>query len=336
MASIAVGVVVGGAVLEIGARVFQLAPSVEPIVLDRPYASFVTSPNPRLRYVPKPGAAGINAYGLRDHDYSLAKDPGSYRVVVLGDSIAFGYCNPTESIAMEKTFPKVLEQRLNDPPPRDVRKIEVVNLAVSGYETTQEIEFLRAKGLAFDPDLVLVGYCLNDAEESSTELVGFREHEDWGRWRVAGAEAVEAVFLRSHLVRAVWYRASVLSQESAPEQDGDRNDVLGERRARAFDELRALSRDEGFDTLIAIFPNLYRLSPYDYRDEHEETRRIAESRGFEVVDLLLPMNRAAGGEAARVRGRCTSVHPNEFGHAVAAEALEPIVRAAVTRRASAD
>jgi len=105
------------------------------------------------------------------------------------------------------------------------------------------------------------------------------------------------------------------------------------RRERGFDELRALANDEGFDTLIAIFPNLFRLSPYDYRKEHEETRRIAEARDFPVIDLLPALNRAAGGVAARVRGRCTSVHPNEYGHAIAAEALEPLVRAAAAERA---
>lgn len=328
MASVGLGLVVGAALLEAGARVLGLAPNVEPIVLDRPYASFVTSPNPRLRYVPKPGATGINAYGLRDHDYTLAKPPGTLRVVVLGDSIAFGYCNATESIALDDTFPKILERRLNDPPPTGLRAVEVVNLAVSGYETLQEIEFLREKGLALDPDLVLVAYCLNDAEESSMELVGFREHEGFGLWRIAGPETLQAAFLRSHLVRAVWYRTAMLANSSSSSpaaEDG--------RRERGFDELRALASDEGFDTLIAIFPNLFRLSPYDYREEHEETRRIAESRDFPVIDLLPALNRAAGGVAARVRGRCTSVHPNEYGHAVAAEALEPLVRAAATERA---
>ena len=199
------GMLAATALLETGVRLLGLAPRIDPIVLDRPYATFISSPNPILRYVPKPGADGISAYGLRDFDYPLAKPDGTYRILVLGDSIAFGYCNPTEFIARDDTFPKVLERRLNDPPLPGIERVEVINLSVSGYDTAQEVEFLRVKGLAFDPDLVLVAYCLNDAEESSTELEGFREDESWETFELLGAEASEMLLMKSHLVRAIWY-----------------------------------------------------------------------------------------------------------------------------------
>ncbi len=309
--------------LEGAARLFRLAPSIEPIVLDRPYASFVSSPNPKLHYVPKPGSPGISSEGIRDYEYPREKPDGTYRIGVLGDSVAFGYCTPTESLPIEKTFPKLLESRLNTPVLPGHRKVEVINLAVSGYDTLQEVEFLRTKGLAFEPDLVLVGYCLNDSIESSTELLAFRDHEEWGTLALFGARALESAVLRSHWVRAVWYRVLVLSSSK---QSG--SESASERRSAGFDQLRALGYDEGFEVLLAIFPNLYSFEPYQYRADHEETARIASARGFAVLDLLPVFNRASGGRVERVRGRCTSVHPNEYGHEVAARALERFIRRA--------
>ena len=39
---------------------------------------------------------------------------------------------------------------------------EVINLAVPGYNTAQEIEMLRMKGLLYHPDVVILGWCDND------------------------------------------------------------------------------------------------------------------------------------------------------------------------------
>ena len=64
---------------EFGIRLLHLAPVVDPIVIDKPWATFVSSPNPLIKYVPKPGARDINAYGIRDHDYNIEKEKGTYR-----------------------------------------------------------------------------------------------------------------------------------------------------------------------------------------------------------------------------------------------------------------
>ena len=317
------GSLLAAGLLEGGARLLRLAPGIDPIVLDRPYASFVTSPNPKLRYVPKPGSPGISSYGLRDFEYPLEKPEGTFRIAVLGDSVAFGYCTPTESLPIAKTFPKLLERRLNEPVLSGHQKVEVINLGVSGYDTLQEVEFLRAKGLAFDPDLVLVAYCLNDTVELSSEIIAFREHEAWGAVAVLGARAVESAVMRSHLVRAIWYRALMLSSPDTPER---RPGV--DARNTGLDQLRALGYDEGFQLLLAIFPNLYSFEPYQYRADHEEAQRVASARGIAVFDLLPAFFRASDGRVGRVRGRCSSVHPNEYGHEVAARALERFIRRA--------
>jgi hypothetical protein len=119
------------------------------------------STNPDLRYELVPGARGlawrrpvaINSHGFRDQEYTVEKAPGAFRIVVIGDSITFA-----GNLEAEQRFTEVLEARLL----AEGRLVEVLNLGVGGYDTLDEVAFLEHVGIAFDPDLVVVAFCIND------------------------------------------------------------------------------------------------------------------------------------------------------------------------------
>jgi len=100
--------------------------------------------------------AHTNSLGFRDtREYSLPKAPATFRILVLGDSVTFGH-----GALYETSYPFILEQRLRDWRP-DV-KWEVWNLGVPGYNTAQELAYLNEVGASYQPDLVIVGFFLND------------------------------------------------------------------------------------------------------------------------------------------------------------------------------
>jgi len=100
--------------------------------------------------------ARTNALGFRDtREYSLAKTPGTFRIIVLGDSVTFGH-----GALFETAYPYLLEQRLREWRP-DV-KWEVWNLGIPGYNTAQELAYLNEVGQRYAPDLVVVGFFTND------------------------------------------------------------------------------------------------------------------------------------------------------------------------------
>lgn len=100
--------------------------------------------------------AHTNALGFRDsRNYSLEKGRNTFRILVLGDSVTFGHGAPFET-----TYPFLLEQRLKSWRP-DVNW-EVWNLGVPGYNTAQELAYLREVGPSYRPDLVVVGFFPND------------------------------------------------------------------------------------------------------------------------------------------------------------------------------
>ena len=96
-----------------------------------------------------------NLKGLRDYEFPEKKPEGVFRIIVLGDSITEGH-----AIDIESTYPKKLEKLLNKGKP--TRKHEVINCGVTGYNTFQELIFLKEKGIKYQPDLVIVGFCPND------------------------------------------------------------------------------------------------------------------------------------------------------------------------------
>lgn len=136
------------------------------------------SDNLKLLYKPSPGMANqaygvwnrINSAGFRDREFDRQKPAAVKRIVFLGDSVVYGY-----GIESEGTIPKQLEKIFRE----NGQPVEVLNFGVSGYETEQSVEFFKTAALAFQPDLVIVGYTLNDSIYASMELDFF--HDQLGR-----------------------------------------------------------------------------------------------------------------------------------------------------------
>lgn len=96
----------------------------------------------------------INSLGLRDREHPYDKPAGVRRILVLGDSYAWGY-----GVSNEETFSEVLEQRFVE----EHANWEVLNSGVSGWGTDQEYLYLLHEGFRYGPDLVVVAfYLIND------------------------------------------------------------------------------------------------------------------------------------------------------------------------------
>jgi lysophospholipase L1-like esterase len=295
-------------------------PSVGTVQINR--ATVRRSANPRLLFELRPGAAvraevayRVNALGLRGPEVAQAKAPGTRRVAVLGDSIAFGYW-----VAEEDAFPRRLEALLGGPGP-----VQVLNFGVPGYNLDQEIEVLRSRVLAFAPDAVVVALCLNDLEGVFSYEYGLtvdradRRRTTWGRLR-------EAILPRSVLLSWIEYRLTERRARRAWARA--RNPLEGplyaeavaeqERALRSrFDALRELLRPAGIPGVVAVFPTFGKaFAAYPHLDLHRAVTEAGAGAGLGVVDLL---------DCFRVyefrRVRVDVVHPNPLGHRVAAHAI---------------
>ncbi len=119
------------------------------------------SSNPYLRYELIPGAKSgymsVNSDGFRGPEYSITKSTNTFRIIMLGDSETFSVM-----LAQSDALPTQLENLLNQN--SSLLRYEVFNFGVEGYNTFQELEQLKAKGLKYNPDLIILNYVLNDPE----------------------------------------------------------------------------------------------------------------------------------------------------------------------------
>lgn len=94
-----------------------------------------------------------NSEGVRaEGAHRRPKPPGVLRILLLGDSQAFGW-----GLDMADTLGVQLAAGLGG-----TGEVEVVNAGVPGYNAAQEAAWLRARGLAYEPDCVVVLYIGND------------------------------------------------------------------------------------------------------------------------------------------------------------------------------
>ena len=100
----------------------------------------------------------INEYGHHDYSFPLKKKEKELRILNLGDSITMGH-----GVTRDETYSKYMEVILTDTL-KNYNKVEVINAAVQGYSSFQELEVLK-RSLIFQPDIVTIGFCLNDVTE---------------------------------------------------------------------------------------------------------------------------------------------------------------------------
>ncbi|MHC4596399.1 MAG: SGNH/GDSL hydrolase family protein [Planctomycetota bacterium] len=84
---------------------------------------------------------------------SIPKPEGTLRILILGDSIAYGV-----AVSKNKTFSNRLEGLLR----KQFRTAQVINAGVSGYTAYNELQYYLTKGREFEPDIVIVAFCMND------------------------------------------------------------------------------------------------------------------------------------------------------------------------------
>jgi len=117
-----------------------------------------------LAYELRPGVRGtfmdaalkINSHGFRGPSVPEVPRDGAIRVVGIGDSMAFGW-----GVDDKDTFLMYLKRRFHRDYP-NAPPLEIVNLAVPGYNTNQEVEAFLTKGLTYQPHLVVLYLCGND------------------------------------------------------------------------------------------------------------------------------------------------------------------------------
>ncbi|MBF0380147.1 MAG: hypothetical protein HQL69_03960 [Magnetococcales bacterium] len=138
--------------LEVAARVASNFLGVAPYITYNPQLGWSPKAN-STKIHKKPGSFSatynINSLGYRGKLHAIKPEPDKFRIVLLGDSVGFGW-----GVDDDQTYGAKLETLMPG--------IEVINLAVSGYGTDQQLLRLKSEGIGFQPDLVILHVVDND------------------------------------------------------------------------------------------------------------------------------------------------------------------------------
>ncbi len=132
--------------------------------VDKKDVNFSQTGNLKYFYEPKPNSLRlddsigigkgnyINSDSLNERfDYSVEKPDGVFRIITLGDSITYGM-----HVATKDNWTELLEDKLNSELKcSNIKKFEVINLGVWGYDNQYSVERYRVRGQKYSPDLLL-------------------------------------------------------------------------------------------------------------------------------------------------------------------------------------
>jgi lysophospholipase L1-like esterase len=306
------------AVGEAGARLMGLGHAYE-----SDPDSYLRSADPDAVFSLKPGYRGfsegaevvINSQGLRDEEITVARPPETARILVLGDSVAFG-----PGVRAEETFPEQLEDMLNNM--GGGRRYEVINAGVIGYNTVQERARLEQVGLHFDPHVVILTFVVNDLLDAFS--IFDRQYQPTDAFGPAKKWLRRNSYLYRFGQNLSW---RILDNwRRGPEQtDRPRPGQRVLEREAEIRRIAELSRQNGAGFVLALYPDNLdnRISPRAPGQAEtigEELHGFAARHGFALVDLTSALGDVRDPRARRMRLR-EDPHPSPAGHEAIAEAL---------------
>jgi len=184
--------------------------------------------------------ARTNSHGFRDIERTFRKPAGSTRIILLGDSVVVGHGIET----IDDTISRQLENRF-----AQSETVEVLNMGIGGYCTRAEAELLAVRGLAYQPDLVLLVFVYNDYTDLNGQITQYRSRRP---------ALINELFVRSELFRnaSISFDLFGFREEVVP----DYRKLLNEEAIRknnvtqGLELLKELSVEQGFELAIVAWP----------------------------------------------------------------------------------
>jgi lysophospholipase L1-like esterase len=241
-----------------------------------------------------------NSKGLRDHEFSYERVPGKLRVLMLGDSLTVGW-----GVAVDDTFSKRVE-RLYAAAGVDA---EVINTGVGNYNTIQEVQYFLTTGRNYRPDVVVLNFFINDAEElTPTKPPSALMRSCYACVFVAGRSDA---LMRQFFSKVDWSTYYLgLYEDGASKGWRDAKDAI--RRLAEF------TNANGITLLIAVLPELHEVDNYRFQRVTELVRQAADQYGAAFVDVLPTLKDQP---SSKLWVTPPDPHPNALAHQLIAQGL---------------
>jgi len=210
----------------------------------------------------------INDHGLRGPSITSPKPDDVHRIVLLGDSMVFGW-----GVALSDTLSERLQKNLSA---EADDTYEVINAGVGNYNTTMEVAHFLSKAAMLQPDTIILAYFINDAELTPN-------HDAVSRIKSSSYLAVLLEGAFDTIARRFFWRKDWKDYY----HDLYRKNTGG--WSSATDSIRKLSEychEENIQLIMVNIPELRELDPYPFSKVTSLLANLAESLSLPFIDLL--------------------------------------------------
>jgi len=256
----------------------------------------------------------VNSYGMVGEEYELAKENNCFRILVLGDSIT-----------QDGWYVESLKKKLNSNPDLTYN-FELWNAGVNGYSINQYAAFLKYKAIKYHPDMVLIGFCLNDFGLTSTVVIyknsmGFSEYYYPG-FRLATSLPIlnRFLFKYSYFYRFLIMRIENVLANIEKNKFGDDSYRSGET-FYFLNLMKNICDKHKISLVSVIFPLLKPMEEYkDYeRTQYEVVVQVLNELMIDYVDLHNHFQDKDLYSLRHIKGE--DIHPSPEGHEIVAKAI---------------
>ena len=232
------------------------------------------TPNPEIGHEHVPGArframgvdVAINEHGMRDGPIKMSRAPGTFRILMMGDSLTFGWGVPVEDTVSER-----LERALN----AARVKTEVLNTGIGNTNTTMQVAAFLKRWHAFKPDLIILNYFINDAEK--TPVYGRSTLLDRNSYAWTYFKSRLDIFLRMASAKKGW-------EDYYRDLYGDGGGWPAAKAA--IETLAAYCKQHGIRLAVVNYPELRQLKDYPFVEVTAKVRTAARANALPFLDLL--------------------------------------------------
>lgn len=275
----------------------------------------------------------INSRGWRGPEFEPTFAPDELRVVAIGDSCTFG-----KSVEESDSWPRQLERELQAQLGAS-RTVRVANLGVNGYSSGDYLEVLRTQALPLEPQLVVVGYSLNDFP-NVLQKVDAAVYQNQQNLRAKLSWDLRTQLSRMALFR--WMRATYyelnrardlqqverVAQSVSDAQQASPEVLAGE--AERMQQMVSESRARGAQLVAFLLPYESQVHLEHYtRGPIDALRAIAEPLGVDFIDMgeRFRAESRSSDPPAKLFVRGDRYHPDAQGYSIVARSVAEVVRA---------
>ena len=239
----------------------------------------------------------INEQGWRGEILEKDKPDSTFRILFLGDSVTFGHAVAEDSALFPYRTGRNLSTKLDRP-------VETINFGVPAYMTWQELLLLKREGLRYEPDLVVLGFVLNDVAEKL-------DYSFWQEDKLRSLAAASWIARWSRRSALVW-AAQVIGRrlrighiDLSAKQVEDVKRLIHDANKpvvhqawqdtfSALDDMIAFCQAHDLPLLIVAFPFRFQLDdPDGLALPQRQLEGYAHQRGLPYLDLLPPLAEVA-------------------------------------------